>query len=187
MYADRIYSLFQERLGASTMTEKTGVREAMQRLVRDNKRLQNAVEELQRETEIAREELVALRLHNARLASASFMLMAWQNDTLAVIANGEGEVAETAGAWIERFSALQADVAPETFRRFYGIDPFTGAELGSGVLTDGEVSGVALETHLEDVPVTADDANGAGVRTGAGADAGEMGRAYLDGGALDNK
>lgn len=168
----------------ATGTAPTNVRDVLQRLVRENKRLNTTVDSLQREQEILREEMLALRRHNSRLATSAFLLMAWQNDNLATVAGGTDAMAEAAQAWIRRFSEMQAEIAPETFRRFYGVDPVSGAELGDGVLTTGQISTTALAPHLEDVPLVADAGTDSSVRS---SDAGEMGRVYRDNGALDNK
>ena len=124
-----------------------------------------------------RDEINALRRHNAALAAAAFMLIAWKNDEIAMsLQNTDNDEArDVARGWIEQFSQLQGIVAPATFRAFYGLDPNTGDEVGPGAMTSGEVSANVFDVRLEDVPAATSTAT-----------ATDAAREYLDGGALDN-
>lgn len=158
--------------------QKLSAGEMLKRVARTQRSTSKRVDEMGVEMEQLRDELIALRRHNAMLAAAAFSLITWKNEEIAALAqqvddeNARG-IYQT---WIERFSQLQGSIAPATFREFYGIDPVTGEEVGSGALTDGDVSHAALDVRLEDVPVYFDDVS-----------ASEAGRRHSENGALDNK
>lgn len=158
--------------------QKLSAGEMLKRVARTQRSTSKRVDEMGVEMEQLRDELIALRRHNAMLAAAAFSLITWKNEEIAALAqqvddeNARG-IYQT---WIERFSQLQGSIAPATFREFYGIDPVTGEEVGSGALTDGDVSHAALDVRLEDVPVYFDDVS-----------AGEAGRRHSEDGVLDNK
>ena len=158
--------------------QKLSAGEMLKRVARTQRSTGKRVDDMGVEMEQLRDELIALRRHNAMLAAAAFSLITWKNEEIAALAqqvddeNARG-IYQT---WIERFSQLQGSIAPATFREFYGIDPVTGEEVGSGALTDGDVSHAALDVRLEDVPVYFDDVS-----------ASEAGRRHSEDGALDNK
>lgn len=158
--------------------QKLSAGEMLKRVARTQRSTSKRVDEMGVEMEQLRDELIALRRHNAMLAAAAFSLITWKNEEIAALAqqvddeNARG-IYQT---WIERFSQLQGSIAPATFREFYGIDPVTGEEVGSGALTDGDVSHAALDVRLEDVPVFFDDVS-----------ASEAGRRHSEDGALNNK
>ena len=158
--------------------QKVSAGEMLKKVMRTQRSMTKRVNEMGTDTEKLRDELIALRRHNAMLAAAVFSLIMWKNEEIAALAQQTDD--EDAQAlyqtWLERFSQLQGSVAPATFRAFYGIDPVTGEEVGSGALTDGDVSHAVLDVRLEDVPVSFDDVSAA-----------EAGRRHSEDGALDNK
>lgn len=158
--------------------QKLSAGDMLKKVVRTQRSTTKRVEGMSTEIEELRDELIALRRHNALLAAAVFSLIMWKNEEIAAQAQqtDDENVRSTYQTWIERFSQLQGSVAPATFRAFYGIDPVTGEEVGSGALTDGDVSHAVLDVRLEDVPVSFDDVSAA-----------EAGRRHSEDGALDNK
>ena len=159
--------------------QKLSAGDMLKKVVRTQRSTTKRVEGMSTEIEELRDELIALRRHNALLAAAVFSLIMWKNEEIAALAQqaGDDEKAQALyQTWLERFSQLQGSVAPATFRVFYGIDPVTGEEVGSGALTDGDVSHAVLDVRLEDVPVSFDDVSAA-----------EAGRRHSEDGALDNK
>lgn len=158
--------------------QKLSAGEMLKKVARTQVRTGKRVDEMGTEMEQFRDELIALRRHNAMLAAAAFSLITWKNEEIAALAQqvDDENARSIYQTWIERFSQLQGSIAPATFREFYGIDPVTGEEVGSGALTDGDVSHAALDVRLEDVPVYFDDVS-----------ASEAGRRHSEDGALDNK
>ena len=158
--------------------QKVSAGEMLKKVMRTQRSVNKRVDEMNTDTETLRDELIALRRHNALLAAAVFSLIMWKNEEIAALAQQTDDEKAQAmyQTWLERFSQLQGSVAPATFRAFYGIDPVTGEEVGSGALTDGDVSHAMLDVRLEDVPVSFDDVSAA-----------EAGRRHSEDGALDNK
>lgn len=158
--------------------QKRSAGEMLKQVVRMQRNLNKRVDGMSTEIEQLRDEFIALRRHNAMLAAGMFSLIMWKNEEIAALAQqtDDENVRGTYQMWIERFSQLQGSVAPATFREFYGIDPMTGEEVGSGSLTDGDVSHATLDVRLEDVPVSFGDVSAA-----------EAGRRHSEDGALDNK
>lgn len=158
--------------------QKVSAGEMLKKVMRTQRSVNKRVDEMNMDTETLRDELIALRRHNAMLAAAVFSLIMWKNEEIAALAQqtDDEEAQALYQTWLERFSQLQGSVAPATFRAFYGIDPETGEEVGSGALTDGDVSHAMLDVRLEDVPVSFDDVSAA-----------EAGRRHSEDGALDNK
>lgn len=158
--------------------QKRSAGQMLKQVARTQRDMNKRAEDMNAKVEQLRDEFIALRRHNAMLAAAAFALITWKNEEIAALAQQTDD--EDARAmyqtWIERFSQLQGSIAPATFREFYGIDPMTGEEVGSGALTDGDVSHAALDVRLEDVPVNFDDVSAA-----------EAGRRHSEDGALDNK
>lgn len=148
-------------------TSKVGAKEALARIVERLRKVENNLKTLDAENRDLREQLLRDRRQMGEVTTGLFVQMGWEIDNFESVPEGDVDY-EAARQYAKLFMGYQASIAPEMFRRYYGIDPITGEAVGPGRATTGEIIEGSLDPRNYEV------------------DAAEAGRRAMEDGAMDN-